>query len=132
MDIDVIPLFSIPLFKTNLNRSDEDILNFNEKQQFKFLEVEKNGHMSKNVYVLESEELCRLKNDIQNNINFFVYEVLGISDKIQFYITNSWIMKHQINHWAQEHYHNNSLLTGIYYFDVTKETGEIDFIKNQA
>ena len=131
MNVDVYPLFSTPLFKTNLSRSDDDILNFSKKQKFKFLEHVKNGYVSENVYVLNSQELKELKDIIQNNINFFAYEVLGIDSNIEFHITNSWIMKHENGHWAQEHFHSHSLITGVYYFDVKENSGQITITKNK-
>jgi uncharacterized protein (TIGR02466 family) len=131
VDVDVYPLFSTPLYKTNLGRDDSDILDFTKKEKFKFLEHVKNGYVSDNVYILESAELKSLKSEIQNNVNFFVYDVLGVNNSIQFNITNSWIMKHETGHWSQEHFHNNSLITGIYYYDVRQNSGNITFLKNK-
>jgi uncharacterized protein (TIGR02466 family) len=130
-DVDVYPLFSTPLYKTNLERSDDDVRSFTDTQNFKFLEQAKNGYVSENVYVLESSELKQLKNEIQNNVDFFVYDVLDVNKSIEFNITNSWIMKHKSGHWSQEHFHSNSLITGIYYFDVRDDSGNISLIKNQ-
>jgi uncharacterized protein (TIGR02466 family) len=130
-DVDVYPLFSTPLYKTNLKRSDDDILTFTGTQNFKFLEQVKNGYVSENVYVLETPELKQLKSEIQNNVDFFVYDVLGVDNSIKFNMTNSWIMKHKTGHWAQEHFHTHSLITGIYYFDVRSDSGNITFTKNK-
>jgi uncharacterized protein (TIGR02466 family) len=131
LDVDVYPLFSTPLFKTNLERCDDDVRSFTNTQNFKFLEQVKNGYVSENVYVLEILELKQLKSEIQNNVNFFVYDVLGVNKSIEFNITNSWIMKHETGHWSQDHFHNNSLITGIYYFDVRENSGNITFLKNK-
>jgi uncharacterized protein (TIGR02466 family) len=131
LDVDVYPLFSTPLYKTNLERSDTDVRSFTYTQNFKFLEQVKNGYISENVYVLEALELKQLKGEIQNNVNFFVYDVLGVDKSIEFNITNSWIMKHETGHWSQEHFHNNSLITGIYYHDVREYSGNITFSKNK-
>jgi uncharacterized protein (TIGR02466 family) len=132
LDVDVYPLFSTPLYKTNLGRDDTDILDFTKNEKFPFSEHITNGYVSSNVYVLENDVLIELKSALQNNINFFAYEVLGVSNQIQFYITNSWIMKHEPENWAQQHFHNNSLLTGIYYFDVSENSGAITFSKDRS
>jgi len=131
LDVDVYPLFSTPLYKTNLERNNDDVLTFTENEKFIFLEKEKNGHKSNSSYVLEALELKQLKSEIQNNVNFFVYDVLGVNKTIEFNITNSWIMKHETGHWAQEHFHDNCLITGIYYFDVRDDSGNISFKKNK-
>jgi uncharacterized protein (TIGR02466 family) len=131
LDVDVYPLFSTPLFKTNLKRSDDDILNFAKNHKFRYFDDIKNGLVSESVYILNEPELKNLSEDIQNNINFFAHKILGVNKSIEFFVTNSWIMKHERGHWAQEHYHTNSLITGIYYFDVKKDSGDITFTKNK-
>jgi uncharacterized protein (TIGR02466 family) len=132
MSIDVYPLFSTPLYKNVLERSNDDVLNYTKNEKFIFIENLENGYMSQNKYVLESPELKSLKDEIQKNINFFAYEVLNVDKSVEFYVANSWIVKHKFEHWSQEHYHNNSLLTGIYYFDVRENSGNIRFLKNTS
>jgi uncharacterized protein (TIGR02466 family) len=130
LNLDVYPLFSTPLSKTNLCRDDSDILSFTKNEKFIFLREEKNGLKSSSCYVLESSDLVDLKKNIQENVNFFAYEVLNIEKSIQFFITNSWIMKHETGHWTQEHYHEHCLISGIYYFDVEENSGDITFVQN--
>jgi uncharacterized protein (TIGR02466 family) len=130
MTVEVFALFPTPLYKTNLKRNNDDVLKFTKNEQFIFLEKEKNGHKSNSCYVLESSDLGDLKKDIQENINFFAYDVLQVEKTVDFFITNSWIMKHERGHWAQEHYHDHCLISGIYYFDVRENSGEITFIQN--
>jgi uncharacterized protein (TIGR02466 family) len=132
MTIEVFSLFPTPLLKTRLERNNNDILSFTKKEKFRFLEKVKNGYISENVYVLEEPELKSLRDDIQDKIDFFVYEVIGLKRDLEFYFTNSWIIKHQTGHWSQNHYHANSLLSGVYYFDVNEESGPITFHKSDA
>jgi uncharacterized protein (TIGR02466 family) len=130
MTVEVFALFPTPLYKTNLERNNDDVLNFTKNEKFIFLEKEKNGHKSNSCYILESSDLGNLKKDILENINFFVHEVLQVEKSLDFFITNSWIMKHERGHWAQEHYHEHCLISGIYYFDVREDSGDITFIQN--
>ncbi len=130
MIADVFPLFSTPLYKTTLNYDLQKILKYVEGIEFEWLEEVKNGYRSKDVYILESFILFDLKKEIQSNINFFVYDILGVNKNIIFEVTNSWIMKHEKGNCAQDHYHDNCLISGIYYFQINDKSGEIVFKKN--
>jgi uncharacterized protein (TIGR02466 family) len=130
MNIELFPIFSTPIYKTNIfeNVNAEEILRCIKKEFFSLLH-EKNGYKSDNSYVLEKTELKDLKNIIQHNINFFAYDLLGVDKNIEFYITNSWLMKHKSGQWAQRHTHANSLLSGIFYLQVNENTGSLLFEK---
>ena len=129
MNAEVLPLFSIPLYKTKLSCDLKTILNYTKNSKFVWLEEVKNGYRSEQVNILDSLELREIKNEIQNHIIFFTQNILKIEKSINFYITNSWIVKHEKNNWSQKHYHDNSLISGIYYFNVNEETGKLIFHK---
>ena len=61
-------------------------------------------------------------------VNIFTTDYLKVFD-VEFYFLNSWIVKHYPKDWAQEHMHENSLLSGVYYLDTPKDAGGIVFVK---
>ena len=89
----------------------------------------KNGSYTTDKYILDKPELSSLKNNILKCVNQFVFEELRVSSDVEFYITNSWAVKHRKGDWAHNHSHTNSILSGIYYIDVNEDSGELNFSK---
>jgi uncharacterized protein (TIGR02466 family) len=122
-------LFPIPLYESKIAIT-EKVLNFIENTKYVRMFLE-NGFYTENKYVLEDENLKELKNNIMEKVNDFVYNILKISKKQKFNLENSWINKHMINDWAQEHSHSNSILSGVYYIKTNENSGNICFHKDK-
>jgi|8_EtaG_2_1085327.scaffolds.fasta_scaffold51450_2 uncharacterized protein (TIGR02466 family) len=85
-----------------------------------------NADYTKDKYILD--KLPDLKKLILEQVNIFTTNYLKVLD-IEFYFLNSWILKHTSKDWAQDHMHENSLLSGVYYLDTPKDAGGIVFVK---
>ena len=85
-----------------------------------------NADSSKDKYILN--KLPDLKQLILEQVKIFTTYYLKVID-VKFYFLNSWIVKHYPKDWAHEHMHQNSLLSGVYYLDVPKDSGGIVFVK---
>ena len=85
-----------------------------------------NGYYTKDKYILN--KLPDLKQLILEQVNIFTTNYLKVVEA-EFYFLNSWIVKHDPNDWAQEHMHENSLLSGVYYLNTPKDAGGIVFVK---
>jgi uncharacterized protein (TIGR02466 family) len=124
----ITPLFSIPLYVSNLNISKKEkeyVLNLDYKR----VELN-NGYVSKNNKILNNKILNNINNQIKEHLNFYTNEVYKISKNIQFYITYSWAMKHIKNDKSHKHFHENSLISGVFYFgEPTDKTPAIKFHK---
>ena len=83
-----------------------------------------NGDYTKDKEILN--QLPDLKEEIYKNVILFTEKYLHITDT-NFYFTNSWVVKHYSNDWAQLHNHTNSLLSGVYYLETEKNSGDICF-----
>ena len=60
----------------------------------------------------------------------FVNNYLHTDDRhFEWYITNSWVLKHEPNDYNPAHSHANSLITGVYYLEVPEHSGDITFHK---
>jgi uncharacterized protein (TIGR02466 family) len=88
----------------------------------------KNGFISEDRYILN--ELPELKKEIENHCKLFTEKYMGTTNKVEFYLQNSWFLKHVKNDWGQIHYHSNSLLSGVYYLKTPPNSGNINFHKN--
>lgn len=129
MTHELFTLFPVPIYKTSitLDRSlDEKI------QHLQFLRLESNnGYRSKSKYLLEQPEFDKLKQVLLSHIDEYVYKILSVNKKIKFYITTSWCMKHIKNDFADLHYHNNSVISGILYIHSPKDSGNLIFHKSR-
>lgn len=85
-----------------------------------------NGDFTIDKYILD--KIPDLKNDLLKKVNLYTEKYLKVKD-IEFYFTNSWIVRHHPDDWGQLHYHKNSLLSGVYYLDVFSNSGDICFVK---
>jgi len=128
VDYKILPLFSTPIFiKEDLPITEEEI-DYLKSTKFQRMNS-KNGDYSTDKYVLDSPQTQKLKQHISHNVNRFVFDELKVNSNIEFYMTNSWVVKHSKGDWAQNHVHTNCILSGIYYFDVTDNSGDIHFAK---
>lgn len=124
----ITPLFAVPVLNTTLDGIPES-----EKEYIKNLEYERvkpndNGWINKdNVYLLDDDNLTVLREKVQNTVDTYCHEVLNVADHIEFYITNSWAIKHDKGDYAQTHFHKNSLVSGVVYIDVEETSGAFSF-----
>jgi len=84
-----------------------------------------NSDISKDRYILDN--IPDLKSDIESHCELFVRKYLTIKDNAKFYLQNSWCNIHGPNENSQIHYHANSLLSGVYYPILPKDSGDIAF-----
>lgn len=116
----IIPLFSTPIFLSKISSVTADELDGINDLIF-------DGKYSADKYVLEREEFASLKSKIEEAIHRYVYKSLNVAEYIEFYITNSWVVKHEKGDSAQLHRHDNSLLSGVVYIQTDETTGAIVF-----
>ena len=70
-----------------------------------------------------------LKLKIQNHINIFVRNHLKINNRINFYLTDSWVNRFEKGEGSTTHSHVNSMISGVYYFKRAPNMGGIQFQK---
>ena len=87
-----------------------------------------NSDISIDRYVLNS--IPDLKEDIKNHCERYMRKFLKVSNNAQFYLLNSWSNIHAPGEKSQIHYHGNSLLSGVYYPILPKNSGCISFHKS--
>lgn len=116
-------LWPTPIYKNNFEVKKE-WLNFSEVIEYENTSVN-NGSISIDRYILN--KLPDLKKEIEIHCFNYTKKFLKIKNNANFYMQNSWILKHKKNNWAQAHYHTGSLISGVYYLDVPKNSGNIVF-----
>lgn len=128
-DTTIFPLFSTPVYKTNIL--------FNEKEQYflknkldklNYIKYDSgNGYSTKQKNILNVPSLFNIKRQINKHTYQYVFNTLCLN-KIDLYITSSWINLHQKGNYAQPHIHQNSIFSGVLYLEVPNENcGQITF-----
>jgi uncharacterized protein (TIGR02466 family) len=130
MNHNLTPLFPIPLYQCNIDRSQED-LDFIRSQIFSRMPAE-NGSYTENKRILDSAELSDLRGKIQVHIDHFLHQILDCDDRLNFEIQNSWANRHDKDDFAGSHRHSNSIISGIYYPEVYDQSGAIVFQKDKS
>ena len=86
-----------------------------------------NSDISKDRYLLNN--IPELKIEIENHLENYVRKYLTVKDNAQFYLLNSWSNIHGPDEKSQIHCHASSLLSGVYYPILPKNSGDISFHK---
>ncbi len=87
-----------------------------------------NSDISKDKYILETiPDFKDLKIEIKNHCEIYVRKFLHIKKTANFYFQNSWSNLHKPKEYSQIHYHGNSLISGVYYPILPKNSGDISF-----
>lgn len=133
MNHQTIPLFSVPLFKTNIGPLDSiertwiDSLEYPPKAVARDKSDDHLPMVNRGMHILNSGQLKNTKIKIQNALEYFTKSVMGIEQN--FRITTSWINKIPKNDWIQQHSHANSVISGVYYIETTSNCSPIVFNK---
>lgn len=124
-------LFSTPLLITNLDRNVTD----NEKQFVKNSALHVRNNINNSITtsnnVLDSDELKDIKEYIEANIQEYKEKIISPIHDNTLYITESWINYTNKNQSHHKHSHDNSLVSGVFYFN-TVENDAITFYKRKS
>jgi uncharacterized protein (TIGR02466 family) len=82
--------------------------------------------------LLDQPQFANLKKQIQEKVDEYVYEVLGVTRKQKWLITTSWLNKAPTGGYHPSHWHSNSLISGVYYLKTNPTSGAICFHKERS
>lgn len=125
MQYKLTPLFSVPLFHTKIGELDPMTLAWMRNLEFPH---EAAGHdHTADKYILEHKKFQNLKTRIKETCDYFIHEILGVQDDLDFEIQNSWLNRHTKGQDNSIHWHSNAMLSGVYYPLAKPEDGDILF-----
>jgi len=109
---EVHPLFVEPYFRANIAgavspRQIEFIQNLKMVNNMENL-------ISENLYIFEEPELKSIKDAVQEVLDIYANEVMGIPQRL--YVTQSWSLTNNLNVGMHGHSHSNSVLSGSFYY----------------
>ena len=126
-----IPLFSVPLHKTNIGVMDPIEKTWAKNLHFPPQSVglynadeePKNAGMK----VLDQPQIKKLKHKILESVNHFTREILDIDQTFE--LTTSWINKYGKQDRNHQHSHPNAMISGVYYIESDETSAPIIFNK---
>ena len=119
-NMNIIPLFAIPIVKTNIGRDfTKDEVNFiTGLPMYKDVDQGMFNHRSKDFYLFDNfvEELKDIKNFCEHQLEQYLKEIEGAdTDLATLRITQSWLNTTKPQERHHLHYHANCYLSGILY-----------------
>ena len=126
----VYPLFSAPLYVNSVGSF--------EVPEIKKLEFTSRSPVggslafltSVDKRVLDRPEFRHIHEILLKEITAYTREILGVSKKIEFYITNSWVNINRPGDQCGPHTHNNSLISGVLYLKSPERSGALYFYRD--
>jgi len=123
----IIPIFPEGIYLNNLDRK-------LTKKEIDFATSQKTilnaGNIySEDNYVLNKPAFKKLKNDITKFVEDYFKLVICTKDNIKPYITQSWLNYTSNKQYHHKHFHPNSFLSGVFYFDAVPGVDCIQFHK---
>ena len=119
------PMWSVPLFKTNIGKPDPITMAWIKNLEYPH---EASGHdHTEDKYILDRPKLKIIKAILKEVCDFFVHQEMGVKENVDFEIQNSWINRHQQGEHNTLHWHSNAMLSAVYYIQNEPNAGQIMF-----
>jgi len=128
----VVDLFPMPVYKSSIPPLDTITIKKLEAHEW---EVE-DGYVTHTEtaqrHLLHLPEYKGLKKELQKHIDQYVYEVIGVQKDHKWEITTSWVNRSKPGNYHTEHWHSNSMVSGVLYINTDPNTGAIIFHKDRS
>lgn len=116
MDYTVLQLFSMPVAICHQTFSPTKQM-FNKINKIdKFRPNTGKNKSSFNTKILEDKTFKSLKNFVTIHLENYAHRFFHIKEKVNFYITQSWLNFNDKETYHHLHNHPNSIISGVYYF----------------
>ena len=131
--MELITIFptTVGKFKLDRNISDDEMSVAYEEEKESYKNSGDN-FIGKSSYILENPKLKNLKEFLEKSLNEFFYALHGgYDDSVSMYITQSWFNYTKQNQSHHKHTHNNSIISGVFYFNADVNSDSINmYAKN--
>lgn len=122
-------LFAEPFFRANV----ADEITPDQIEYIKKLKMVRNqtNLISENLYIFEEPELASIKAVIQDALDYYAKEVLGIPQRLV--VTQSWSLINEPGVGMHSHSHSNSVVSGsLYYCDIPQPSSKMVFERHSS
>jgi hypothetical protein len=127
---EVLPLFSKPIYLSEIEIKDEDI-EFFKSQNFMYCHDHCCVSKDTKILDLDNPSCQRVKNSIEKELDVYTDEVLEIDrSHFKYYVSSSWVLRHKKGESSQRHTHSNAAMCGVLYFNGDDDSGKLTFTKD--
>tara|TARA_R100001443_G_C3302149_1_gene165556 strand:- start:56 stop:754 length:699 start_codon:yes stop_codon:yes gene_type:complete len=123
----IVPIFSTPIFLSSYPENYDNELDWICKQKNRVRDIEAPNNQSEDTFILDRPEMSRVKKFIDSKLKEFVSDIMGYDNEVV--ITQSWLNKNAKGQFHAEHYHPNSIFSGVWYPKINEQLPPIKFIK---
>ena len=128
--MNIVDIFPTPVGVFNLEKNlNTEQLNFINEQRIKTKKSFGNN-ISLDNYILDNNVLSSLKQNIEFKIKEY-FQYIYQNDEVNTYITQSWLNFTEEEQFHHEHYHSNSIISGVYYINADSNFDSIQFKKDR-
>lgn len=124
----ITPLFATPLFTDHINLTSDWIESI-IGTDWEALEANQ-GQLSADKNILDQETFLDLRQLIMLKVYEYTRNILGIDPIIDWKITSSWAVRHRPNDIALNHFHTNSIFSGVLFLVTPPNSGILRFRKH--
>ena len=126
---EVQALFAVPLFRADIGHAiTKDQIEFIQNLQMVDNQV---NLISENLYLFDAPEMQSIKDAIQEVLDLYAREVMGIPQKL--YVTQSWSLLNHPDVGMHGHSHSNSIISGSLYFcDLPSPASKMVFDRHKS
>ena len=133
-NLELLTLFSKVICLSNLQLTKEEELIIEDYiNKTEFIQYGNSNQINTNPvqgtndrYVFKNSSLHFLQNKILEQFNDFKNNILNYKNN-EFVINTSWITKSNKNQYGDFHNHNHCMFSGVYYYKVPENSGNIKF-----
>jgi len=123
------------LFPTAVIQSSLDRCLTNEESDFFSKDIEfvkaVGNFTSRDKHILDDPKLFSLKKDLTKKLQEYIDTIYKPVNRVEAYITQSWISVTPPGGHHHTHKHPNSFLSGVFYLDVDEKLDKINFISDE-
>ena len=86
---------------------------------------------SRDTYILNNPEMSDIKSELMKAVQDYKISIMGADDKVDLYITQSWLNFTNQGQQHHVHLHTNSLVSGVLYISADEENDKIFFYNDR-
>ena len=124
---ELIQLFPKPVLISKYHKDFTEELNYIKSLEHKLNEKSQTEYakQSTNTFLLDEPELASIREFIEAYLKFYVHSVLECTDELV--ITQAWSNICEKGKKHHEHVHPNSIVSGVFYFQINENLPPIEF-----
>ena len=111
-------LFPIPVYKKNIKRPFTDQEKKASLIDYWQIQPGSENYRTSNTNVLNMPTFFSIKQFLSDCINDYVTNIISPETKFNLYVTQSWINFNRKNDRHHQHFHANSIISGVFYLDA--------------